>query len=344
MMPEISTALIAISLAIAVTVALIIATLYGVLIARRIAREFPPGAEFIKIDGVKLHYRRTGVVNRDPAAPVTLVLHGAASNLEEPYAALADSLAGRDVVWLDRPGLGWSERPTSGRWSPQREAALIADFLDALGVQTVIAVGHSWGGAIAMRLVIDQPDRVHGQVLVAPPLCAWIGEPAWFNPASFWPLIGPFITRIFVPITGEAALEKGAINAFYPEGVPNNYLTASSLPLLLRPSVWLANAADMRDVNRHLELQEKYYVDITQPTIILAGKADSVVWTHRHSGLVSKRMQNAELRLIPGAGHNPHHGHGPAIAQAVIDVAQRVEAQSPTGDLKKLPKLVNLAE
>ncbi|MDG2043475.1 MAG: alpha/beta hydrolase [Maricaulis sp.] len=325
---EISTALIVASLAVTVLVGLLAAMLIGAMITKRIARQFPPGSEWLSVGGIKLHFRRTGITDQDPTNPVILVLHGAASNLEEPYAAFSDSLAGSDVIWLDRPGLGWSERPADGRWSPQREAALIAHFLDALGVKTAIVIGHSWGGAIAMRLAIDHPDRVHGLVLIAPPLCAWIGDPAWFNPASFWPLIGPFITRIFVPLTGEKALERGAISAFHPEKVPANYLHASSLPLLLRPSVWRANAADMRDVNRHLEQQEKYYIDIEQPTVIIAGKADTVVWTHRHSGLVSKHMKNAELRLIPGAGHNPHYQHGAAIAQAVIDVRQGVDTVS----------------
>ena len=67
------------------------------------------------------------------SARAILVLHGAASNLEEPHMALAGAFDGEHVIWLDRPGLGWSQRPR-GAWSPRREAGLIAAFLDHLGI------------------------------------------------------------------------------------------------------------------------------------------------------------------------------------------------------------------
>lgn len=342
--PENSLPLILMMVALFVVIMLVAGFALALLKTRQWAKQFPPGGDFISVDGVKLHYRRNAISAKRSPATVTLVLHGAASNLEEPHAALSGSFADCDVIWLDRPGLGWSERPSKGRWSPQREARLIAQFLDALEIKTATIIGHSWGGAIAMRLAIDHSHRVEGLVLIAPPLCAWIGGSAWFNAASFWPLIGAFITRIFVPLTGESALAKGAISAFHPEKVPAHYLTSSALPLLLRPTVWLANAADMRDVNHHLEQQEKFYVDIKQPTIIIAGKADTVVWTHRHSGMVSRRMQNAELRLIPGAGHNPHHDHPKTILEAVQDVRRHADISARQQSLKKLPKLVKMAE
>lgn len=296
--------------------------------ARTIADRHPPGAEFVTVDGTRLHYRRTG----DPDAPAVLVLHGAASNLEEPHLALGEQFRDEHVIWLDRPGLGWSERP-DGDWSPQREAALIATFLETVGLTQAAVLGHSWGGAIALRLAMDHPDRVAGLVLVAPALSAWIGRAAWFNAASFWPVLGPAITRLVVPLTGESQLKTGAVNAFHPEPVPENYSERSHLPLLLRPDTWHANAADMRDVNRHLQEQERHYAGIETPAIFLAGRGDTVVWTHRHAGVVSRRMPRAELRLIKGAGHNLHHHHPGQVLDAVRDVRQRAS---------QLPNLVEI--
>lgn len=296
--------------------------------SRQFSRTHPPEAEFVDVDGTRLHYRRTG----DPAKPALLVLHGAASNLEEPHFALSETFGDEHVIWLDRPGLGWSERP-EGSWSPQREADLIAVFLETIDISETVVMGHSWGGAISMRLAMDHPDRVGGLVLVAPALSAWIGRAAWFNAASYWPVLGPIITRLVVPLTGEAQLRSGAVNAFHPEVVPEEYSTRSSLPLLLRPENWLANAADMRDVNRHLEEQEKRYAQIDKPAIFLAGRGDTVLWTDRHSGVVSRRMPQGELRLIKGAGHNLHHHHPDRVLDAVRDVRQRAS---------KLPNLVEI--
>jgi pimeloyl-ACP methyl ester carboxylesterase len=305
--------------------ALLVALVLARRSVRRIERDHPPGGDIIEIDGIRLHYRRTG----DPARPAVLVLHGATSNLEEPHMALAKTFRDEHVIWLDRPGLGWSQRP-AGNWSPQREAALIADFLDALDVPSATVIGHSWGGAIAMRLAIDHPARVDGLVLVAPALSAWIGRAAWFNAASFWPLIGPAISRLIVPLAGRTQAETGSVSAFHPEPVPEAYLQRSALPLLLRPQVWKANAADMAMVNTHLELQEATYETLDTPAIVLAGKADTVVWSHRHGGQVAGRMPRGEMRWISGAGHNLHHHHPTAVLDAVHDVRRQLRESGKT--------------
>lgn len=297
---------------------LLLGAIAGRLVAAHIGAAHPPEGEFLDIDGTRLHYRRSG----DPADPAILVLHGAASNLEEPRLALGEAFADENVIWLDRPGLGWSERPKARHWSPADEAALIVKFLDRLEIPRAVVIGHSWGGAIAMRLAIDHPGRVTGLVLIAPALSAWIGQAAWFNSASGWPLIGPLLTRIIIPLVGHGQLESGARSAFHPEAVPEGYVANSRLPLILRPGNWIANARDMMQVNTHLEAQEERYEHVGLHTVFLAGKADTVVWTHRHSIQVAARMPNAELRLISGAGHNLHHHHPAAVLDAVLAIRE----------------------
>jgi len=287
-------------------------------IIARIESRFPPSAGFVTVNGTRLHLRQTG-----PATgPAILVLHGAASNLEEPYLALSGVLSDERVIWLDRPGLGWSDRP-AGDWNPEREASLIADLLDTLATGPVTVIGHSWGGAITLRLALDHPGHVAGIVLVAPALSAWIGDAAWFNAASFWPVLGPLITWLIVPLTGERQAASGAVKAFHPEPMPDGYIEASALPLLLRPRSWQANSRDMMQVNHHLDAQDGLYGTITQPTVILAGKADTVLWSHRHGGMAAQRMPRASLRWIPGAGHNLHHHHPAAVHDAVAEVRRQ---------------------
>ena len=285
----------------------LLALIAGLIIANsiqtRIEADHPPAGEFVEVDGTRLHMRQTGPSDREPI----LVLHGAASNMEEPFLALADTLKDEHVLWLDRPGLGWSDRPDA-EWSPRAEAALITRLLDTLEIDRALVIGHSWGGAISMRLALDQPERISGLVLIAPALGAWIGDAAWFNKASFWPVIGPLFTRLLVPLTGKPQLRSGAVNAFHPEPVPEGYAETTSLALLLRKPNWLANARDMADVNRHLEQQEPHYHKVEHRTIFLAGKGDT------------SRMKNAELRWIKGAGHNLHHHQQDAVAAAIADV------------------------
>lgn len=277
-----------------------------------------PLGQFVEIDGTRLHYHITGP---DDAPPV-LVLHGASANLREPLTGLGNVLSDERVIWLDRPGLGHSARPT-GAWNPQREAALIAQFLQGIDAGPVIVAGHSWGGAIALRLAMDHPGAVSGIVLIAPAIRAHVGDAAFYNHATHWPVIGTLITRVVVPTYGRAQLQSAAASAFSPEPVPENYVEDTALALLLQPSVWRANAADMASVNAHLEAQESRYGEITQPAILIAGTQDSVVATQRHSVPVAQTMPNAELILIEGAGHAPHFAHAGRVAEAVITVRER---------------------
>lgn len=277
-----------------------------------------PIGQFIELDGTSLHYHVTGPAE----AAFVLMLHGASANLREPLMGLGNALSSERVIWLDRPGLGHSQRP-SGPWNPEREAALIAQFLGALDTGPVIVTGHSWGAAISLRLAMDHPETVSGIVLVAPAIRANVGDAAFYNRATHWPVIGPVITRVVVPTYGRAQLDSAAASAFSPEPVPENYVEDTALALLLNASVWQANAADMANVNTHLEAQEERYSEITQPAILIAGGEDSVVATRRHSVPVAETMPNAELILIEGAGHGLHFAHAGRVAEAIRTVRQR---------------------
>jgi pimeloyl-ACP methyl ester carboxylesterase len=292
----------------------------GVRSASAIEDAYPATGRFIEVDGTRLHYEITG----PQGAPVVLVLHGASGNLHEPKMALDEVLSSYRAVWLDRPGLGWSERPQGrGAWTPEREAALIDAFLAQLGHDEVYLVGHSWGGAIALRTLMDHPDRTLGAVLIAPAARAHVGDAAFYNTVTGWPVVGTIMTRAVVPVVGPGSLESGSESAFAPVEPPENYVERSHLPLILRPGPWRNNAADMARVNTSLEDQEGRYDEITQPIIIVAAPDDTVLLTDRHSGPLVETVQNGELRLIEGEGHNPHHGHSGAIAEALADVIER---------------------
>ncbi|MEO1039133.1 MAG: alpha/beta hydrolase [Pseudomonadota bacterium] len=288
--------------------------------AAGVSEAYPPTGAFIEVNGNRLHYMQTGAAD----GPPVLILHGASGNLHEGRVALEAELGEYRAIWLDRPGLGWSERP-GGRWSPQREADLIAAFLQSVEAEGAVVMGHSWGAAIALRLAMDHPDTASGLVLIAPASRAWVGEAALYNRATRWPMIGTVITRLIVPTIGRSRLEDGARSAFAPEPMPENYVEETRLPLILRASNWKANSADMSRVNLHLADQETRYGEIGQPAVIIAGPQDSVVRTDRHAEPTAQTLQNAELVLIEGAGHNPHHHH----ADEVVAALDRVLAQLP---------------
>ncbi len=71
----------------------------------------------------------------------------------------------RRVVTFDQRGAGESQ------WEPTARHDSVADavaVLDAAGVERAVVVGNSFGGAKALHLALEHPDRVAGLLLVAP--------------------------------------------------------------------------------------------------------------------------------------------------------------------------------
>ncbi len=105
-------------------------------------------------------------VGEGEGTPVVF-LHGFGGDLSSwslNQEALAD---GRRTIALDLPGHGGSDkRVASG--DPAELAAAVADLLDALDVPRAHLVGHSLGGAVALRFALDRPERVAGLTLLAP--------------------------------------------------------------------------------------------------------------------------------------------------------------------------------
>jgi 2-hydroxy-6-oxonona-2,4-dienedioate hydrolase len=74
---------------------------------------------------------------------------------------------GRDVFIVDLPCQGESSRP-SRPLSLAEYAAVAAAWLDALGLERAVLVGHSFGSQVLVELAIDRPAFVGGLVLISP--------------------------------------------------------------------------------------------------------------------------------------------------------------------------------
>jgi pimeloyl-ACP methyl ester carboxylesterase len=98
-----------------------------------------------------------------PSGKTIVLLHGLiVDDLSSYYFTLANPLAaaGHDVVLYDLRGHGHSERPRNG-YSLNDGIADLNGLLTALGIhQPVHLVGNSYGGAIAIGMAVQHPDRV----------------------------------------------------------------------------------------------------------------------------------------------------------------------------------------
>src|SRR2546430_2464031 len=101
-----------------------------------------------------------------------LLIHGVggwAENWRPVMGALAAT--GRQVIALDLPGFGQSERPQRVRYFGPEEAfypRFVIAAMDVLGIERAHIAGNSMGGAVAYMTAVTAPTRTRSLILVAP--------------------------------------------------------------------------------------------------------------------------------------------------------------------------------
>jgi pimeloyl-ACP methyl ester carboxylesterase len=114
-------------------------------------------------NGIKTNYLEAG-----KGDPVVLI-HGSGpgvtsyANWRLVLPALAENFR---VLAPDMVGFGFSERPADIKYGVQTWADQVVGLMDTLELPTAHMVGNSFGGAIALRIATQHPDRVGKLVLM----------------------------------------------------------------------------------------------------------------------------------------------------------------------------------
>ncbi|MEM6615082.1 MAG: alpha/beta fold hydrolase [Pseudomonadota bacterium] len=274
--------------------------------ARRIEKDHPPIGSLASVDGHAFHYVIRGDL-RENVSPI-VVIHGASGNLSDTVMAFEGLAFDRPVIFIDRPGLGWSERAT-GRHAatPRAQAKAVLQLLDSLDVTSAHVIGHSFGVAVALAMALEAPSRVERLALLSPVSHPWPGGVLWYYQVAALPVVGALFARTLVMPIGLRRVPCASNSVFSPSDVPESYAMRSGAELVLTPKRFQANARDIVGLFAEVTRDAPAYYSIENETLIVTGDADTVVWPSIHASALATSLPRAGLHVLENTGHMSHH-------------------------------------
>ncbi len=182
---------------------------------------------------------------------------------------------------VDLPGHGKSAGP--GEQSIPVYADHLEAWMQALGLSRAVLVGHSMGGAIAMQMALQAPEKVAGLGLIATGARLRVHPQILENSAS----------QASFQVAADLILSK----SFHPETKPQLVELAGKRLREVRPSVLHGDlvACEMFDLRAEIAA-------IACPTLVICGDQDEMT-PLRFSQFLARSIPNARLVIIPAAGH-----------------------------------------
>jgi pimeloyl-ACP methyl ester carboxylesterase len=122
------------------------------------------------IDGLNIHFIH--VRSNHPDALPVIITHGWPGSIIEqlkiidpltnPATSGGDASDAFDVVIPSLPGHGFSGKPTTTGWDPQRIARAWTVLMQRLGYQRFVAQGGDWGNAVTEQMALQAPPELVG--------------------------------------------------------------------------------------------------------------------------------------------------------------------------------------
>jgi pimeloyl-ACP methyl ester carboxylesterase len=256
----------------------------------------------IMVDGVETQYLEAG------AGPPLLLLHGheqSAASWRWVIPALAQT---HRVLALSLPGYGESGLAADGHAPGADLAPFVAAFLVAAGAGAPLdVVGHSAGGAVALRLALAHPTRIRTLTLVDS-----VGLGREVHPLlalDTLPVIGELAVMISRMPGGDLARTSMSAAMLFaqPARIPAEFITEQHA-LARRPGQLEASTAMARAMfgpygQRQILLDR--LPTLATPTLVVWGASDYLLPVQQAQAAV-EHLPHGSLSVFPDCGHLPH--------------------------------------
>ena len=247
---------------------------------------------------------------------VAVLVHGIPTS-PALWRHVTPDLAGARVLAWEMVGYGLSHAAGADRdISVRAQAGYLRRWLEALGVDRAVLVGHDLGGGVVQIAAVQEPSRCSGLVLTNS-----IGYDSWPIPSvKLMRVLGPAIER-----TPTAPFRR-VLDAFIAQGHDDRQRARESAAAHWPSYDHPAGAATFVRQIRSLRTADTLEVapqlpDLRVPAAVVWGAADRFQKLAYGQRLASDL--HADLQTVEGAKHFMPEDHPREIAQAIRSVLQR---------------------
>ncbi|HVD03629.1 MAG TPA: alpha/beta hydrolase [Candidatus Dormibacteraeota bacterium] len=235
-----------------------------------------------------------------------VVLHGGPGLSEYTSSLLPELTDSYTVIRFQQRGLAPST--TDGPFDVERQVEDVVAVMDGLGLRKPLVIGHSWGGHLAMHLMVSRPDRVAAALVVDP-----LGAVGDGGEADLGRILGERVSK-------EAAVRAELLDqkALRGEGTAEDQVEGLSLvwpgyfaepaqappmpPMEISVSAYSETFTSIRDhLARGTLVTGLPKVDI--PVTFLLGEQSPIPIEHGRAS--AALMPMAETTVVNGCGHFP---------------------------------------
>lgn len=233
---------------------------------------------YVQVGRTRVHFVEQSPSPASHLSPIVFI-HGAGGSHQVWLQQLRALGRRRKVIAVDLPGHGDSNG--SGADRIEAYCDVVKGFIAALGLDRIVMVGHSMGGAITQSIAVDYPGLLAAIVLVG------TGVRLRVQP------------QILAALRGDARRAVDMIaKLVYVSGTPAEVLKHDA-DAMLRTSIPVIEGDLLACDTFDLMEQAKA---VSLPALVICG-TDDLVTPPKYAEYLHSQINGSQLQLVPAAGH-----------------------------------------
>jgi pimeloyl-ACP methyl ester carboxylesterase len=210
---------------------------------------------------------------------------------------------------IDLPPSGYSERPSDGNYSRERQAARIADFVRALRLEQAVLVGHSFGAGPTVEAAMRHPDDIRTFALIAGALALGSGPPS--IPVRSALAVPPLRTSLAATTLVSPWALRFSLRSFIEndeqvtDEVVDRFVQQTRVEGTAEAAGRWAQTALFGDARGSRSADRASYREYSRPVLLIWGDKDTATPLAQAEELADL-LPAATLKVVPQVGHFPH--------------------------------------